>query len=571
MKRLVHSVALVAALSLALAPGVRADDGKPGPPPDQDEAGSEDEPKKGEDDDEDNDPPDYDRIDDVDPDKPETDVDPEPPDWDVDPDTPGYDVDPDPEHGAEEGAEGTAGEAGEGGEAKKPKLELPKDGLAERPQMPHVDRDLIQADQGVVGRAQAQISWEKKGEDHYLFLNLGTIFAYEKWRFAPRLPIRFRLIDEEPESDSLVREQDWNEPSDFLRIIAYVQYGNIGDPLYLRFGELTGVTLGHGSMLNRYYNTIDIDHYQGGVYLYGDIGIVGGEAILDNVFDPDIMGARVFARPLDWLKKLPFALQKLKVGMTIGADVDAPLRVARGVEGELLVDEENNARIIESSAMPFFGFDLEVPIVSSPHVDVVPYTDVSSIDSEGVGWHLGTYLNFRFTPLASLNTRLEYFYEGPGYEAMYISPFYEIQRVQWNLGGDYPKLRWLREDPDVGDKHGFYLESELRISGVMRYAIVFSNKSGEDNANLLMRLQFPYLGPLKLSFYYGRLGFGGLDDMFEFTRTLFGISGRLAVFNLFFVRFSVMNEWWLPPQSAEKRGYETTLDYNFGFGLLLKF
>src|SRR5690606_24695767 len=97
----------------------------------------------------------------------------------------------------------------------------------------------------------------------------------QRWRIAPRIPLRIRLIDDAPETDDVIRTEDWDEVSDWARLAGYVQYGRFGEPYVVRYGELDGVTIGHGSLVNRYYNTIDIDHYQGGVFASLDFGFGG--------------------------------------------------------------------------------------------------------------------------------------------------------------------------------------------------------------------------------------------------------------------------------------------------------
>ncbi|MEL6180918.1 MAG: hypothetical protein AAFS10_18300, partial [Myxococcota bacterium] len=81
-------------------------------------------------------------------------------------------------------------------------------------------------------------------------------------RLALQLPLRLRLADREPEDNDLIRAEDWDEVAEFMRVVRLAEYGVPDDPLYVRAGELSGATLGHGTIMNRYYNVIDVDHYQ---------------------------------------------------------------------------------------------------------------------------------------------------------------------------------------------------------------------------------------------------------------------------------------------------------------------
>jgi hypothetical protein len=449
-----------------------------------------------------------------------------------------------------------------------PVRKLPPKGLGERPAMPHIDRDLIHPEAGIVGQAQAQIDLSRVGEDLFVVLNLGTVLVHRDWRIAPRLPLRLRVVDEAPHTNAIVREQDWDEPSDFARLIAFFQYGGVGEPLYLRYGELTGVVVGHGSIVNRYFNTVDIDHYQGGAYFFGDVGLLGGEILVDNLFDPNVVIGRPWVRPLDWLPFLPFFLQKVKVGLTVGADFAAPLAVARDEAGRVLQDDQFRARVTGTDAIPMLGLDLEVPVVSTPHVDVVPYADVATIDTEGVGVHIGTYLNLRFTPLMEWRNRIEYRHQGPGYQAGYVSPFYEIERL--SMRDQLTKLAFLRGGGFGSARNGFYYETEFDIVSLLRFMLVVADDEGPDNTDVLMRLHLPHLGPFRLALFFARLGFDGVEDFLSADRTVAAAALRWNILDMFFVRGSVKNEWWLRHAAGRAGKYETTFDWDVGFGLLIK-
>ncbi len=454
---------------------------------------------------------------------------------------------------------------------------LPLRGRGERPTVPHIDADLIQVGEGAVGRGAAQIGFGKIGEDHFVMLNLGTVIVSDRWQIAPRLPLRIRVWDEprydddgaRVDDDSFVRREDWDEVSDWARVLAFVQYGVVGDPLFFRYGELNGVSMGHGSLVHRYFNTVDIDRYQGGLYGQWDGEIVGVEAMVDNLLDPNLLLARPFTRP--FVKQdLPWALRMVKFGLSIGGDFAAPVAMELDEHDQVRIDEDFHPIVRDTSVMGLFSADVEMPVVSNERVDLVPYIDVATVDFEGVGLHAGTFFNVRFSPLAELRSRLEFRAMGPGYEPGYVSPFYEIQRVQYRDHG--PKLRWLREQGLDEARNGLYAETEFRLSGLMRYAVTFANAEGPNNADLLMRLQFPELAGLRLNLFFGRLGFGGFDDLFDANDTIFAVSGRYAVADLFFIRFRLANEWRLNTQSEVpgERRFETVTDYDLGVGLLLR-
>ena len=442
------------------------------------------------------------------------------------------------------------------------------DGEALRPMVPLLERDLVAPRSHPMGHGGATVGISELGEDVFFELNVGYVFQLGDWRIAPRLPLRLRIIDNAPEQAEVVRMEDWDEPSDWARLLAFVQYGRVGDPIVFRYGELSAVTLGHGAIVDRTFNTIDIDHYRGGVYFAGDAGFVGGEVYLDDVFHPEVLVGRAFLRPLMPLKDAPLPVRGLKIAVTVGADFSAPTAVDLG-EGGLFATPEHYPRVLGDRVLPMFGFDLEFPVVGAPHVDVVPYVDFATLEFDTLGLHVGVMTNVRFSGESSLHTRLEYRFIGRDHEPGYISPFYAVER--YSFRGGQPKLAALDDNDDLlgASYHGVHLEADLRIAGILQWAFAFAS-SGRDRANDLMtRLKFPNLGPVRLTLFLARLGFSGADDLFMADRTTAGIGVHVRIGDLFFVRGRVANEWWLE-HSETRTHYETTFNWDVGGGLVIR-
>lgn len=445
---------------------------------------------------------------------------------------------------------------------------LPPEGMAHRPGMPSLDRDLIAPHQSMVGRGTAVVELSRIGEDLFLDVNLVYVIKADEWRIAPRLPLRLRLVDEEPKTTKAIRTEDWDEPSDWARVLAFVQYGGFGQPVFFRYGELNGVTIGHGALVNRYFNSVDIDHYQGGVFAMVDLDFAGGEVLLDNVFGPEIFVGRGYVRPFSLIEGWARPLRLMKFGVTAGADFTAPLAVATS-NGSIYAHPDWQPIVLADEVAGLFSVDLEVPAVSTPHFDLVPYLDVATVDGKGAGLHAGSFVNVRFDTESSLRTRLEYRYEGSGYEAGYVSPFYEIQRYS-HLGGD-PKLAQLRHGEIAArGRHGFYLETELRYRNALRYGLIYAHRGERRGHDLLMRLRLRELGPVQLTLMLARLGFSGFDNLFAADRTMWGATVRVTPLEWLFVRASVVNEWWLVRDASGTGGFETTTNFSFGVGLIIR-
>jgi hypothetical protein len=476
-----------------------------------------------------------------------------------------------------------------------------EEGLADRAVMPRMGMDFTYPEEGTLGQIGAGVGFGQVGEDLFLTLNLSMVIAGDDWAIAPRVPLRLCVVDNAPETADVVRTEDWDEIGDFARLVAFAEYGRHGDSFYVRFGEFVGSSVGHGTLVNQYYNTVDIDHYQAGIIGALDMGIAGGEVMLDNVFDPEVVVARPYVRPFRWLDSWPAMFRNLKIGVTVGGDFQAPLELvmppspavtglgvgaqvggafgfgtvlgaangAKSPTAAVVHDGQHRAGEARSLAIPLLGFDLEIPFLNLEHVAVVPYLDVNTIDTQGIGVHFGTFVTVQFGTFIDWRTRLEYRLSGAGYEPTYVDAFYEVHRLVYRDG--LPKLGWLRTGPKRS-RTGFSIESEFRLLGTMRLLMSIAHDEGGKGAppsnDLVMRLLFPEIGPVAVSAYFARLDFHTADELFDLENSVFVINARYNVMDYFYVRARVVNEWWLRHEPSGQSSYETTTDFDLGVGLM---
>ncbi|MCA9523643.1 MAG: hypothetical protein KC609_21855, partial [Myxococcales bacterium] len=107
------------------------------------------------------------------------------------------------------------------------------------------------------------------GQIHHDLFTEVTVAGFLEWKklsASLRVPLRFRLKDYGPASPrGTIRPEDWDEVSDYFRIVPFVAWGTPNDAIFARLGEITDYTLGHGTLISGYFNSIDIDHYQPGL------------------------------------------------------------------------------------------------------------------------------------------------------------------------------------------------------------------------------------------------------------------------------------------------------------------
>jgi hypothetical protein len=153
---------------------------------------------------------------------------------------------------------------------------------------------------------RSELGLGQVGEDIYANLFLRLSFDQANWGIGVGLPLRLRLIDNEPKSDAaagIFRKEDWDEAADFFRLLRYVYIGDPAKrgPYYVRLGELWGVSLGHGTIVHRFTNALDLNNYRLGADLAVNVGPFGGEVLVGDMLRPSdngMLGFRATVRPL---------------------------------------------------------------------------------------------------------------------------------------------------------------------------------------------------------------------------------------------------------------------------------
>jgi hypothetical protein len=243
-------------------------------------------------------------------------------------------------------------------------------------------------------------------------------------------PFRLRVVDRDPSDGGVLREQDWDEPSDFARIVPRARFVRSfkDGSLRIEAGEQNGVGIGHGSVFDHFRNSTDMDRYQGGLLLDAGHRGNGLEFLIENVVDPEILGGRVRLAPIAWFTDAA-AARRLEIGFTAAAD----LAVERNRPA-------TGGPVVEERAIPVVGGDISVRAVDGERFLLEPYLDVNGMDGEA-GLHAGLGASLRLAPSREiwLHLRGEYRYLGGDYHPALFNPFHEHDR------------RFFSEDPATGE------------------------------------------------------------------------------------------------------------------------
>jgi hypothetical protein len=168
----------------------------------------------------------------------------------------------------------------------------------------------------------------------------------------------------------------------YLPKISYVRWGLPGDPLFIKLGSFDDGTLGDGFIMGDYNNALFLPeerHFglqagvDGNLFNFPYVGI---QTLVGNLAVFDVIGVRVYARPLV-STTIPI-LKDLETGLTFAADTDPYFNTASATAVEA-------GTLTDATSVSAFGMDVRVPIVSVENVvSLIAYTDAASL--QGTSW-----------------------------------------------------------------------------------------------------------------------------------------------------------------------------------------
>lgn len=202
------------------------------------------------------------------------------------------------------------------------------------------------------------------------------------------------------------RARDRDELGDLGRIVRIVRFRE-----QLHVGLLKGVSLGRGSLVRRYDNTIDDDHRRLGMrgqYTHQDFRVRG--------FVDQLLGLPVAGLRLRWK-----AHDRFHVGLSGAGDMEQPRALTGAIDA--------TGRLV-SSAVPFMGYGLDLVYRHpfSPRLHGRVHADVNGLGEDGFGAHLGLGAIAALPGAWSVEGFVEGMYLGPGYTWSFFDTGYLLDR-----------------------------------------------------------------------------------------------------------------------------------------------
>jgi len=439
-------------------------------------------------------------------------------------------------------------------------------------QDPDSIKGAVGAPKGTSGNLGGDLNFGMIDGDMFTTINLGFAMDLGKIGFGIQVPLRIRIHDEDPQNEevgSVFRKEDWDEWTDYLKIIRYFRYGRKGEFLHFMIGDLPGATLGHGTIVNHYYNNIDLDHYKMGLVLDLNTDYGGVETLFNNGFVTNLFGVRGYLRPWSFIDTESY-MNNLAVGLSVVTDYAAPYQL---VDGEV---EDGYPEIDQEKAATIVGGDIEFRLLNTSLISLTPYMDLNGILEAGIGYHAGILSVFHIAGVnLDLQTRLEYRYFTGDYIPAYFNSYYEIQKFSYPYHDDAAQLDAVAPKRQVleqlGDKglNGYYAELTFRFLELFTVGASYDDYDGLYNSNLRIFLDVPALEVFQFGCYYYKHNFEGSGEAFTFDdKSLFLVEARYQITSFLYVLGQYWRIWQLNQESAE---YEAVDDWSVGLGMAYNF
>ncbi|MGC4117942.1 MAG: hypothetical protein QM765_26020 [Myxococcales bacterium] len=330
-----------------------------------------------------------------------------------------------------------------------------------------------------------------------------------------------------------IRNQDWDQPSDFARVLTFLTYGKKEDHVYLDVGQQHASTIGHGALVRRYNGNVDINNYKAGLQFDAYNDYVGLEFMTNNIVMWEVMSALAFVKPISLFSDGWFA-KSISLGVTAAMDREAPTSLQFEDEPACPVPgacpkanvpkvTAQNQLAYNSSVLVLGGVDLEMKIVKTESVDIKPYVDYSRFFLTGIdnackdsnkcgGFTVGLLGRFNVgkDPVHAFRLVGELRLLGEGYKPHYFDTFYEIDKVL-NLGtggvkpgsGQVPltKLQSTVGDAShapVPERTGYYVEFSYGVRDTIGLTLSLEGDTASPGMDFVAHLEIPWLSWLQV-------------------------------------------------------------------------
>jgi hypothetical protein len=234
--------------------------------------------------------------------------------------------------------------------------------------------------------------------------------------------------------DGSFRIEEFTDGVGPLRLIRYLRYGRERqDPVYVKVGDLSGVTLEFGLAMYQYLNVGSYKKRDWGTEFNVNLDDkVGLEGLSSDFSELSVVGLRPYVRPLE----------------LAGADVP----VLKNFEvGAVYATDQSDTATPGGSALTVWGADAGLPISIGSALEIVPFAAYANIADPGAGFADSVSADDQFTPgsgaavgvnvdlqlvadLFSLSGKTERRFFESNFTSSYFDAVYETNKLGFQRG-----------------------------------------------------------------------------------------------------------------------------------------
>ena len=346
------------------------------------------------------------------------------------------------------------------------------------------------------------------------------------------LTLNYRFTGGELNNEFEIRREDWVPDADtsflelYLPKLRYVRWGMKGDPLFIKLGSIEDGTLGNGFIMGNYANTqflperrifgmsLDVD---GSLFNFPYVGI---ETFAGNLAAFDVIGGRLFARPLVGTS-IPI-IRNLQIGVTGVMDRDPFYFADKDPEAEAVIPTLLPSGVTqEEASVLIYGADFRLPILDTGIISLAGFGDFV-MEQSNMGGMLGA--GGRLFGIMTYGAQIRFL--GANFIPVYFNGSYDLFRpYQYAV---YAGVPGFETDPYTGwfASAGFsLLDDQLVFS-----ANVDGPFGGADSSDIFMlphllailRLEEGILGGFSFDASYDKRGIDEWRDLISAENAVIG-------------------------------------------------
>jgi hypothetical protein len=206
-------------------------------------------------------------------------------------------------------------------------------------------------------------------DQYYAGMTLQPEFSIWKIGVGLNVPILFNI------QDQTFRKEIYQDGVGLARMITYLRFGKQKqDPIYVRVGELNGIMIGFGGLVNNYTNSTSFEKRKVGLHYDVNFkGLIGLEGMYSD-FDPtssNLMVTRPYIRPLGFLS-VP-VVRTLEIGASFVKDRD---QTAIPLSDSTFT----SYNFTGGDGISAFGIDAGINLVSIPFINIDAFFNYGRLD-----------------------------------------------------------------------------------------------------------------------------------------------------------------------------------------------